>query len=447
MAACRTHARGVQVPRRTKQVPQPQQSVSPVASPQQPVAHDPTLGYLERLHQLWINNLLWALAALGIILLVLAHFASHLQKDWAWVRSIPLNDLGIAALTACFVGLVFERLSRREADAQSQERIRQIIQPMFENLDERVAKRQLIDASLFRDALHDVAHQVIDERLVDLLEVRLNDRSLAQDAAKTMLMQLLTYPQRHIDYRLTATLTLEEHVDPVPIATSTSTLFYLAFIELHYMTTALQRDRLVFIRVPTIADYNALLKDDMFEHRWVEEDHVENPISDPAGFSLEYAEVGGIALEIAEENNTHGRCLVGTDPSGRVSAMLGKPATIRYKYRVRVQRIGHLLMFNVQAPTRGVTIELDYAGTDIRHMNVYDFFDSPAKPTIRYLPTQTQAHRIEVRLDEWVFPKSGVVFGWVLSAETAPGFRDMLDATRSTAQKEPARGGVREDQR
>jgi hypothetical protein len=53
---------------------------------------------------------------------------------------------------------------------------------------------------------------------------------------------------------------------------------------------------------------------------------------------------------------------------------------------------------------------------------VLDFFASKRKPNVRYIPTRQDCQKIGVEVNDWVFPKGGVVFVWVLRAEKHPGF-------------------------
>jgi hypothetical protein len=67
-----------------------------------------------------------------------------------------------------------------------------------------------------------------------------------------------------------------------------------------------------------------------------------------------------------------------------------------------------------------------YADTDIRYVNVLDFFVSRNKPAIAYIPSKQKPHRIEVEVNEWVFPRGGVVFAWVLRSEMTSSFLKIM---------------------
>lgn len=68
-------------------------------------------------------------------------------------------------------------------------------------------------------------------------------------------------------------------------------------------------------------------------------------------------------------------------------------------------------------PTKGVSIEVDFAETDVHYMNVNEFFVATENPIIRYSPSQKKPHKIEVELSEWLFPKGGVSFVWSTKPE------------------------------
>ena len=85
-------------------------------------------------------------------------------------------------------------------------------------------------------------------------------------------------------------------------------------------------------------------------------------------------------------------------------------------------------MISLVYPTNGVSMEIDFAETEIVYMNVLDFFVSKEDPIIRYSPSLQSPHKIEVEVNEWVFPKGGVVFVWVLRPELSQAYLDFYTA-------------------
>lgn len=374
----------------------------------------------DRVWTLKVANLLWVLLALGAILIVLDPWTQEAKGSWRWVKSVPWNVLGGAALEGAFLGFVFEVFAKREALAATTDAIGVQLVPVSNAVRQAVreaaqiaATTRLSDRKTLDQTLSHLSDDALEDLVVAVLSARLKDEEIARDATATVLEQVASYPERHEGYRLTASLAVPERTgDELACAE-----FYDAFVEISYITSNLRTDVLRFVRVSSIEEYNRLLMDPTLEFRWIEEDSKRNQLEDPRGLSLEYAYVGDIELTPREIATPNRRLIVAEDPEGRAATLVGRRAEVRYKYRVRVQRRGHSLFFNVRCPTHGVSIELDYARTDIRHVNVSDFFDSPTRPSILRMPNPANCHRIKVELPEWVFPKSGVVFGWVLEAE------------------------------
>lgn len=65
-------------------------------------------------------------------------------------------------------------------------------------------------------------------------------------------------------------------------------------------------------------------------------------------------------------------------------------------------------------------MEIDVTRTDIAVLSVRDFFFSDKQPIIRYTPSATNAKKVTVEIDDWVFPKGGVDFVWVIESERRP---------------------------
>jgi hypothetical protein len=193
--------------------------------------------------------------------------------------------------------------------------------------------------------------------------------------------------------------------------------YYEGYIDISYETTLL-KDTFRFTSVTTMEEYEELLKDPTWEMRWVAEPTKD--YSPEVAFQVDYVYVNGLKLHIRKES-AGGKQVIIADHLG-LQAMQGKSATIHYRYMVKIKKRGHLLMIHVPCPTHNVAVELDYAHTDIDFVNVLDFFASRQKSNVRYIPTRQNCQKIGVEVHDWVFPKGGVVFVWVLRAEKHPGF-------------------------
>ena len=90
---------------------------------------------------------------------------------------------------------------------------------------------------------------------------------------------------------------------------------------------------------------------------------------------------------------------------------------IAYTYRTLVRQHGHLVYLDIAKPTRGLTVELDYADVDVATVTALDFIASAEQPHTLRSPKSVPGRSVTVQFDGWVFPKSGVAFVWMLEDE------------------------------
>ena len=91
--------------------------------------------------------------------------------------------------------------------------------------------------------------------------------------------------------------------------------------------------------------------------------------------------------------------------------------TISYRIELKQLRFSHGLFVEIREPTLRPTILFDFSKTDISYVSLHTLFTSPGRPTINYYPTKEAFHRIEVSLNDWAIPKSGIGFTWQLRLE------------------------------
>ena len=88
-----------------------------------------------------------------------------------------------------------------------------------------------------------------------------------------------------------------------------------------------------------------------------------------------------------------------------------------YTYRVLIQRNSHLLALDFPRPAKGVKVGLSYGGSGIRHVTVLDPIASTEKARITKSSDLVPTPTVQLGFDGWIFPRSGVVFVWVLEDE------------------------------
>lgn len=92
---------------------------------------------------------------------------------------------------------------------------------------------------------------------------------------------------------------------------------------------------------------------------------------------------------------------------------------LTYTYRVLVQQRSHVLALDFGQLTKGVQVELTYAGTGIRHVNILDYLAGPQPSRIERSPASVPTPSVAVGFDGWLLPTPGVAFSWMLEGELA----------------------------
>lgn len=95
----------------------------------------------------------------------------------------------------------------------------------------------------------------------------------------------------------------------------------------------------------------------------------------------------------------------------------GKTVQISYVYKTITPQSGHLLYFDVEQPTRNISVDFDYNDTDISHVSVLDLVASSKTTRVQQLPASVQNKSINVDFTGWVFPRTGFAFVWTLADE------------------------------
>lgn len=365
--------------------------------------------------KLWRVLLTLILASIVFYAISIWLMGTYVPPFLTFLRVIPWASLATTSFGVAIISLIYEWIVRNETDQKLDEVLTQHFQDQANAINTQIPRAMLTTPDVMRSVLD---ADVIDDVIRTSLEIRLGDSQLAKEAYDSFLAHLLSHEERRSNYRCNIYLAATKSND---LPDEITQRYYDGFIDVRY-DSELQKEAFRFTCVATMEEYNNLLKDPNWELRWIAEPTKD--FSKEVAFDVESVHVGGLALNIRREE-ANGKYVIVADHL-ELHSMQGQVVTIYYRYKVKIKKRGHLLMIHMPCPTHNVVVELDYAHTDINFVNVLDFFVSQKKPTIRYIPSLKKHHRIEVEVNDWVFPKGGVVFVWVLSAEMTPGFFKLL---------------------
>jgi hypothetical protein len=353
---------------------------------------------LQRLYQTKLQLLATLLVFAGFIMLVVGHWASRTTLG-SWLQDLPVTEIGSTLFTSGLLTIALTYIDREDAEARATERLRTVLR------DEAPAIRDAVyDGLAFHpDVLTDVAPEKLDQVIRNALAVRLGDEALAADVYADLHRQVVRAPERWRDAR--ASVTLSPWSDG---PTDGPDAMLVATVSWEYRTTPASAQRR-FTCVSDRSEYRRLV-DEGKESVWFFRPAAGIAAADKQAYELVQFTVDGAALPIRRSERA-GRQAYSVELAPE---HLGYEVKIAHTYRVLVRKHGHLLYLDVAKPTRGLHVEFDYAGSGIREVTALDFIASAQQPRTVRSPESVPGRNVTISFDGWVFPKSGVVFVWVL---------------------------------
>jgi hypothetical protein len=143
-----------------------------------------------------------------------------------------------------------------------------------------------------------------------------------------------------------------------------------------------------------------------------------NDIFDPAdrkAFELLAFSVNGTPCSIKRSSRKHYQAYSVHLPDEVLET--NEPVVIAYTLRTVTRRSGHSLFFEIEQPTRGVSVNLDYSDAGISSISALDLVPSVRPTRIEHSPEGVPTSSVRVEIDGWTFPRSGVAFVWTLEDE------------------------------
>jgi len=196
---------------------------------------------------------------------------------------------------------------------------------------------------------------------------------------------------------------------------------YLKIIyDLQY-DTVLTRDKLRFVCTNETEQFDKAFNDNELFSRYnlPTNDVITENMSKI--FDVNFVQVGSEYLTKTYDTsyNKYG-CYNAQDfTSETLKAQIGKKVHIRYKVTTVVNKYAHFYYMMTEYPTKGLNMIFKFANTEIDKAWYVDWFSSNSNMKHRTKPTVNGTNGvIEIELrDEWISPRSGVIFIWRLKSE------------------------------
>lgn len=77
-----------------------------------------------------------------------------------------------------------------------------------------------------------------------------------------------------------------------------------------------------------------------------------------------------------------------------------------------------MVHFDVDRPTKGFELELNYQDAGIAKMKLVDFVSSTRRARVSEAPDVAGVKKYTMSYDGWVLPRAGVAFVWILEDES-----------------------------
>jgi hypothetical protein avisC_04866 len=343
----------------------------------------------------------------GILLVMLNGWLSGLNLgDWAWLHALPLGELGGTLFGAGLLGTLFEYSFRKDQEATTTRQFRQIIH------DEAPAMRDaVIEGFRFNtDDLERIATpQLLDELAVNSLGMRFGDAAFGREVYGDIKHQAITAEERWYDARVDATLGIPRvrSVAPNP--------FFDLLVRWEYTVVPKHRFR-KFAVVSDRQRYDQMVAERGETSVWFKPSGTGLDVTDEASFALVEFSVNGSSVSIERTADTHSQ--IYTVDIGEDLVTAQQPVVMSFTYRSRLRRDGHMVHFDVDRPTKGFELELNYQDAGIAKMKLVDFISSTRRARVSEAPDVAGVKKYTMSYDGWVLPRAGVAFVWILEDES-----------------------------
>ncbi|MGQ0572912.1 MAG: hypothetical protein ACT4RN_01765 [Pseudonocardia sp.] len=374
---------------------------------------------LDRLYQSKLQLLAVLSALLGVILLMLARSIESTAEP-VWLANLPLTDLGSALFTTGLLAVAFEYIDRKDGDERANQRLRQVLR------EEAPAIRDAV-INGFAFAPDDLARvatpETLDQIVQNGLGIRLGDQRFAEELYVDIRDQAIRAVERWSDARINIRLSIDRSIAESNAPTSRTSQpqpgadgRVVVTIRHEYTTIPSSQTRR-FASVSDHDEYRELTQDGAATFAWFTNPSSGVDAGSTEAFELVQFSVDGTERPIRRAARRGGQLY--TVGLGIPEVERQQPVRLAFTYRLMPPAHSRWLYVDVEQPTRGLDVELDYSDTTITQVNMLDFIASSQKSIITKTPPRVPGKTVGLEFDGWLMPKSGVVFVWTTEADLA----------------------------
>jgi hypothetical protein len=370
---------------------------------------------LDRLYKTRLQLLAVLSTLLGVILLLVAR-STEGSAELSWLAALPLTDIGSALFTTGLLAVVFEYIDRRDGDERANQRLRQVLR------EEAPAIRDAV-INGFAFAPDDLARvatpETLDQIIQNGLAIRLGDKRFADELYVDIRDQAIRSIERWSDARINIRLSMDRsgaNGSAVRAPQPDAHERLIVTVRHEYTTIPASQTRR-FASVSDRDEYRELTQEGAATFVWFTNPSSGVDAGSTEAFELVQFSVDGEERPIRRSARKGGQMYsvsVGVPETERE-----RPVTLAFTYRLMPPAHNRWLFVDVEQPTRGLDVELDYSDTAIAQVNMLDFIASSQKSIVTKTPPQVPGKTVGLEFDGWLLPKSGVVFVWTTEADLA----------------------------
>ena len=359
-----------------------------------------------RLRRLKAALLVVSFTLAGILLMMLNAWLAPLQLgDWQWLlHALPLGELGGTLFGAGLLSTFFEYTFRRDQEAHTLARFRQIIREEAPAMRDAVVEGFAIHPE---DLKRVATPELLDDIAANVMALRLGDEQFAREIYRDIRDQAIRAAERWYDVavRVRLSTAVERSTAGTPLLDVT--------VEWEYTTVPSGSERR-FACVSDRAAYNALRGDIPATSTWFMAPRPGMDARSQESYEL-------LELTVDGRPQPTRRTVHATGQTYRVrlddAAQSGMPVRIRQLLRVVTPSWGHRLFVELPQPARGLSLRVDYTDTSIAEMMITDTVAATQVARVHRLPKAVSSRVVSLDMPGWLLAKAGFAVTWTLKSE------------------------------
>ena len=341
----------------------------------------------------------------GILLMMLNAWLAPMQLGgWQWLHALPLGELGGTLFGAGLLSTFFEYTFRRDQEAHTLARFRQIIREEAPAMRDAVVEGFAIHPE---DLKRVATPELLDDIAANVMALRLGDEQFAREIYRDIRDQAIRAAERWYDVavRVRLSTAVERSTAGTPLLDVT--------VEWEYTTVPSGSERR-FACVSDSAAYNALRGDIPATSTWFTAPRPGMDARSQESYELLELTVDGRPQPIR-------RTVQETGQTYRVqlddAAQSGEPVRIRQLLRVVTPSWGHRLFVELPQPARGLSLRVDYTDTAIAEMMITDTVAATQVARVHRSPKAVSSRVVSLDMPGWLLAKTGFAVTWTLESE------------------------------